>query len=318
MMKQLLLLIFAMLLNLTWARADKETIPWVGIDYSFNFCDGSIFPTTNPQADSIDYGILRYNKGIGSVCQYNGAQHGVEFKNGNYIELDVAGSVTLKIGGCQYSGSTSTITVSDKNGTYTETKNSKTATCNETIDFTYEGPKTTLVIANAVGKTYIPSIVVDAADVVADAGQTYSYNFADASVFEQVTTNKYSTFVTADGIVTLKNNDGSQFWWHDTQHGAAMYVGNSIAVTVAGNAKITLGTCQYSMADVVLEFSDSEGNILGSIPATDKGTGACSSHSFNYKGEAGTVKGTFKNNGSSTGTIYIHSVAIENEKAKTG
>ncbi len=316
-MKRIFLMIFALLLSLTWAKADKETTPWMGIDYTFNFCDGSIFLTTNPQADTLDYGILRYNKGTGSVCQYNGAQHGVEFKAGNYIELDVAGSVTLKIGGCQYSGATSTITVSDKNGAYTETKFSKTATCNETINFTYEGPKTTLVIANAVAKTYIPSIVVDAADVVAEAGQTYNYNFADTSVFEQVTTTKYSTFVTADGIVAMKNNDGAQFWWHDTQHGAAMYVANSIAVTVAGNAKITIGTCQYSMSDVVLEFADLEGNVLGSIPATDKGTGACSSHSFNYNGEAGTITGTFKNNGTSTGTIYIHNVTIENEKAKT-
>lgn len=316
-MKKSGLLFFTFLLCFIMARAEKVDTPWMGISYSFNFCDGSIFPTTNPQLDTINYGILRYNKGDGSVCQYNGAQHGVEFKAGNYIELDVAGSVTLKLGGCQYSGSTSTITVSDKNGTYTETKASKTATCNETINFTYEGQKTTLVIANAVGKTYIPTIDVVAADIVAEAGQTYSYNFADASVFEQVTTTKYSTFVTADGIVTMKSNDGAQFWWHDTQHGAAMYTGNSMSFVVAGNSKITLGTCQYSMADVVMEFSDSEGNILGSIPATDKGTGACSSHSFNYKGEAGTVKGTFKNNGSSTGTIYIHGVTIENEKAKT-
>lgn len=40
-------------------------------------------------------------------------------------------------------GATSTITVSDKNGDYTETKLSKTATCDAPIDFVYTGAKTT-------------------------------------------------------------------------------------------------------------------------------------------------------------------------------
>jgi len=303
-----------------WAHAEKVTTPWRGVDYSFNLADGSIISTTTTGKDTVDYGIFRLYPGTTNAYRWNDAKHGMELKVGNFIELDVAGSVTVKIGGCQYSGSTSTITVSDKNGTYTETKLSKTASCDVTLDFVYDGPKTTLVIAFGVGKTYVPKIDVIATPVVAEAGATYSYNFANSSVFSQVTTTKYSMFVTNDGILTMKSNSdaaNAQFWWHDAQHGAAMYVGNSMSFVVPGNTKITLGTCQYSMADVVMEFTDAEGNVLGSVPATDKGTGACSTHSFSYKGDAGIVTGTFKNNGSSTGTIYIHGVTLENEKAKT-
>jgi pectin methylesterase-like acyl-CoA thioesterase len=320
MRKKFFISIFALLLSFVWASAEKVTTPWMGVDYTFNLCDGSILPTTNPQVDSVDYGIFRSFKGTGSIYQYNGAQHGVEFKAGNYIELDVAGSVTVKIGGCQYSGSASTITVSDKNGTYTETKLSKTpGTCTATLDFVYSGPKTTLKIAFAVGKTYIPNIIVESADIISEPGETYSYNFADASVFTQVTTTKYPLFVTADGIVTMKSNSeatNAQIWWHDAQHGAAMYLGNSISIVVAGDAFIKVGTCQYSMADAVMEFTDASGNVLGSIPATDKGTGACNTHTFNYKGEAGTITGTLKST-NTAGTIYIHGVTIENAKAKT-
>jgi pectin methylesterase-like acyl-CoA thioesterase len=321
MMKKLYFSIVALLLCLIWAHAEQVTTPWRGVDYSFNFCDGSIFPTTNPQAESVDYGIFRYNKGTGSVCQYNGAQHGVEFKAGNTIELDVAGSVTIKIGGCQYSGSTSTITVSDKNGTYTETRLSKTATCDATLNFTYEGPKTTLVIANAVGKTYIPKIDVLSAPVISDYGETYSYNFADASIFPQVTTTRYPMLVTSDGIVTLNSNSDNtnlQFWWHDTSHGIVMYPTNSIKFVVPGKAVIKIGTCQYTNAtDAIFEFADEAGNVLGSISATDKGTATCTYHSFSYKGEAGVVTATLRCPSTPTVQAYISGVIVENEKAKS-
>ena len=148
MKKRFYFSIFAILLSLGWMYAEKVLTPWAGINYSFNLCDGSVIPTdkTVPQVD-VDYGIFRSYIGTGSPYQYNSAQHGVEFKVNNYIEIDVARDVTVRIYGCQYSGATSTVTVSDKNGDYTETKLSKTAVCDAPIDFVYTGAKTTLKIA---------------------------------------------------------------------------------------------------------------------------------------------------------------------------
>ncbi len=320
MKKRIYFSIIAMLLSFIWVKAEMVTTPWRGIDYSFNFCDGSIIPNNSDVKTDVDYGIIRTRIGTGTPYLYNGAQHGVEFKDGNYIEIDVAGDVTVNIYGCKYSGSTSTLTVSNKNGTYTETKLSKTAACDDILEFKYSGPKTTLVLTNAVAKTYIPRIDIISSPIISDFGETYNYNFADGSVLPQVTTTKFPIFVTDDGLVTIKSNndnENSQFWYHDAQHGLAMFVGNSFSFVVSGNSKITIGTCQYtSVTDVEMEFTDGLGNILGSISATDKGSGACGSHSFNYKGEAGVINGVFKAP-AANGTIYISSVSIENEKEKT-
>lgn len=321
MRKKLFITMIAMLLCIVWARAEQVTTPWRGVDYSFNFCDGSIFSTTNPQADSVMYGILRYYKGTGSVCQYNGAQHGVEFKAGNYMEIDVAGDVAVKIYGCKYSGSTSTLTVSDKNGTYTESMLSKTTNCDDILEFDYSGPKTTLVITNSIAKTYIPKIDIAAGAVIADFGVTYTYNFADGSIFPQVTTTRYPMYVTSDGIVTINSNSSNsnlQFWWHDTSHGIVMYPTNSMKFVVPGNAAIKIGTCQYTNAtDAIFEFTDSVGTVLGTISATDKGNGACTYHSFSYKGDAGEVTATLKCPSTPTLQAYISGAVIETEKAKT-
>jgi len=322
MRNKLYFLIIALLISFTWANAQMVNTPWRGVNYTFNFCDGSIISNNSDVKTDVDYGIIRTRIGTGTPYIYNGAQHGVEFKAGNYIEIDVAGDVTVNIYGCKYSGSTSTLTVADKNGTYTETKPSKTANCDDILEFKYSGPATTLVITNAVAKTYIPKIDVISGPIVSEFGETYNYNFANGSVLPQVTTTKYPLFVSSDGILTLNSNTDNaslQIWYHDAQHGLAAYIGNSISYVVPGNTKITLGTCQYtSVTDAVMEFTDASGNVLGTIPATDKGTGACGSHSFSYKGEAGVIKGTFKSSsGSTSGTIYIHYTSIENEKEKT-
>jgi len=320
MRKKIFISFFALFACFAWAGAELVTTPWAGVNYNFNLCDGSIIAANSDVKTDVDYGIFRSYLGTGVPYQYNGAQHGVEFKAGNIIELDVARDATIRIGGCQYSGSTSTITVSDKNGSYTETVLSKTPTCNDTLDFVYTGPATTIKIDFGVGKTYVPSIDVVAGEVVPEAGLTYNYKFFDGSVLPQVTTTKYPMFVTADGILTMNSNTintSLQFWYHDATHGVVMYPGTTMKFAVAGDATITFGTCQYSAANAVFNITDETGTALGTTIASDNGTGVDGSHSFVYKGDAGFVTATLSNTSSPTGAVYIHYATIENEKAKT-
>lgn len=94
-MKNKILLAFAWLLIASWAYADKVTTPEKGQDYFFDLTDGSIVPTDTDGKSNIDYGIFRILVGTQNAYGYNGAQHGSIFKQGNIIEIDVAGDVNL-------------------------------------------------------------------------------------------------------------------------------------------------------------------------------------------------------------------------------
>ena len=122
-MKNKILLAFAWLLIAAWAYADKVTTPEKGQDYFFDLTDGSIVPTDTDGKSNIDYGIFRILVGTQNAYGYNGAQHGSIFKQGNIIEIDVAGDVNLQIAGCGYSKGQ--VSVSDASGASLGTKESK-------------------------------------------------------------------------------------------------------------------------------------------------------------------------------------------------
>ena len=127
----------------------------------------------------------------------------------------------------------------------------------------------TLMVAYANPATKPFSYKIRVADnsntVSAQAGKTYSYMFMDGSVLPQTsyTSLRYSTFVSTDGILTLKSNNDTiakQFGYHDSAHGAVMFPGNSMDIIVAGNATITFSTCQYgSSKDAIFEMKDAGG-----------------------------------------------------------
>ncbi len=154
-----------------------------------------------------------------------------------------------------------------------------------------------------------------------EAGKTYSYNFADGTVFPQVSYSsvRYGEFFTDDGLVTLKSNTENQagkFGYHDAQHGAVFFPGNSLELQVAGDATVTFGTCQYGSAtDAVFEFSGGQGGLLGSVPAHNIGAGACGTSSFSYKGAAGVLTATLKSASFPTAEVYIHGLTVENAPA---
>ncbi|UII33895.1 pectinesterase family protein [Fulvivirga ulvae] len=141
-----------------------------------------------------------------------------------------------------------------------------------------------------------------------EPGTTYTYSLTDGSEMPQDTEIKYDTFVTSDSLLTLKSNVGTQLWWHDPAHGVAMYNANSFEVKVAGDAIITLTTCTYSADNAVFSLTDQQGNSLGSMVAENTGEADGFPVSFAYSGNAGVVKATLQ----SSGTVYIHAIAIEN------
>jgi pectin methylesterase-like acyl-CoA thioesterase len=184
---------------------------------------------------------------------------------------------------------------------------------------TVSGDTLKVTYANAATKPYSYKILVkdNSTSVAAVAGQTYSYMFMDGSVLPQTSYSslRYKTFVSNDGILTLKSNNDTiakQFGYHDSAHGAVMFPGNSMNFIVAGNATITFSTCQYgSSKDAVFELKDAAGNLIGTAQAKDtiavEGT-----HSIIYTGAAGLISATLKSTKYPSGEIYIHGVAIEN------
>ncbi|GAA0891962.1 hypothetical protein GCM10009122_16410 [Fulvivirga kasyanovii] len=141
-----------------------------------------------------------------------------------------------------------------------------------------------------------------------EPGTTYTYNLTDGSEMPQDTEIKYDTFASSDSLLILKSNEGTQLWWHDPSHGAAMYNANSFEVKVAGDAIITLTTCTYSADNAVFNLTDQDGSPLGSMVAENTGEADGFPVSFAYSGNAGVVKATLQ----SSGTVYIHAIAVEN------
>jgi hypothetical protein len=170
--------------------------------------------------------------------------------------------------------------------------------------------------------SYIINISDSSAPVEAEPGVTYTYNFADGSVLPQIsyTSLRYETFKTSDGIVTINSNttdEAGQFGYHDASHGGVFFPGNSFDIIVAGDAIITFIVDQYGSAtDAIFEFTDSDGNVLGSMPAQNIVAAVDGvPMNFSYTGPAGTVTATLVSAGFPTAEIYLHGMSIENAAA---
>ncbi len=172
--------------------------------------------------------------------------------------------------------------------------------------------------AATIPTSYKIVVADNSATVDAEAGKTYTYDFTNGSVIPQTSYQalRYPTFVTSDGIVTINSNTATasgQFGYHDAAHGAVFFPGNSFDIKVAGNATLTFITCTYGSAtDGVFEFTDSNNNVLGSIPATNIGGTDGAASSFSYTGPKGVVKATLKSALFSSAEIYIHGMSFEN------
>lgn len=179
-----------------------------------------------------------------------------------------------------------------------------------TITFTDDGSEPTSYIIN----------ISDSSEVVtANPGETYTYNFADGSQMPQTsyTSLRYETFKTTDGILTINSNttdEAGQFGYHDSSHGGVFFPGNSFEMIVAGNATITFIVDKYGSADdAVFEIKDTNGTLLGEIPAQNimEGTDGVPVN-FSYEGASGTITATLVSAGYPSAEIYLHGMSIEN------
>ena len=167
--------------------------------------------------------------------------------------------------------------------------------------------------------SYKLKISDSSATVSAEAGKTYTYNFYDGSELPQTSysTLRYASFQTSDKILKINSNTSDQslqFGYHDATHGGVFFSGNSFDIIVAGDAIVTFIVDKYGGAnDAVLEFTDSNSNILGSIAGQNIVDGVDGfASSFSYTGAAGIITATLKSANYPTAEIYLHGLSIEN------
>ncbi|MBZ4041822.1 hypothetical protein [Flavobacterium hibisci] len=179
------------------------------------------------------------------------------------------------------------------------------------------GDVMTVTYANSATdpKTYSITIKDNSIVPAPEFGKTYTYNFTDGSEMPQTayTSLRYNTFVTNDGMLTIKSNtttDAVKFGFHDTAHGGVFYAGNSFDIAVAGNATITVTGCLYGATDAVLEFRDSSNTLLGSFKVKNAKDGE--SFSLFYTGAKGIVTAKLINPANPAAEIYIHGMSVEN------
>lgn len=288
--------------------------------YLYDFRDGSVIPTNTDGKSDLTVDTLTVKVGTKNAYKYNGNQHGVQFKEGNSIEIKVDGPTKLTVGDCQYNNATE-LTVKSADGSFTQTKEVKKGCYHNdgsAAVFEYPGGATTLTI-NIEKGTYIPIIIADSLIEKPDNNgvkkdSTYWYNFADNSVvpITNDSSNPVEKSITSkDGILTLNSN--KNLYWHDNQHGIAMFNGNSFEVKVAGDAVVQFNLCQYGAdKDATIVASSPKGKFVGETtqPLMVDETDGLSTVAFEYTGVATTLKFTVK---AAEGELYLHGINVSNK-----
>jgi len=213
----------------------------------YDFTDGSIIPTDTDGKSDVTSGNLTVKVGTQNAYKYNGAQHGVEFKVGNTIEIKVDGPTKIEVGDCQYSGN-DTLTMTSADGTWTQTVDAKKG-CQHNdgsvVVFEYDGGANTLVLGFEA-KCYIPKITttpIKTRDLT-----PVTYDFTDGSIIPTDTDGKSDV---TSGNLTVKVGTQNAYKYNGAQHGIEFKVGNTIEIKVDGPAKIEVGDCQYSGNDTL-------------------------------------------------------------------
>ncbi len=285
----------------------------------YNFKNGSIIPTDTDGKSDVAYGNMTVKVGTKNAYQYNGAQHGVAFKAGNSIEFKVDGPSVIEVGDCQYSNATE-LTMTNADGTWTQTLATK-AGCQHndgsTMVFKYGGEATTLTL-NFDNTAYVPSIVVKKLfeDVADENGvpkdSAFMYNFAAEDVLKSTVHTAAEplngTASSEDGFLSVVSKGTA--YYHDQDHGLAVVNGDKIEVKVAGDAIVTLLTCQYGGGDGQWVASTSKGEFVSetkqpAILTEYDGQPVV----FKYEGVATTLTFTMT---ASAGEYYIHTVNVCN------
>jgi pectin methylesterase-like acyl-CoA thioesterase len=140
--------------------------PEQNIAYHFDFRDEAIVASTDPGNTVIEKGLIKVEAGCCNAYGYHGTQHGILFKDGNKITLQVAGNSRIRLAGDQFSGGI--INVSSETGQFdVAAQNHATSITypqgtdgGPWVDFVYVGSPGTIVIENSGGTSYLPLIEI--------------------------------------------------------------------------------------------------------------------------------------------------------------
>ncbi len=133
-----------------------------------------------------------------------------------------------------------------------------------------------------------------------EAGKSYVLDFTKL----YSTKTQLNGYTSDDGVFKVIS-EADKAYWHDGQHGAAVYNGDKIEVKVAGSAEIALTLCKYGKG-TAFKVTDASGNEVGST--SGKSDADAGSQSISYNGDATTLTITCE----AAGEAYLHSVMVNN------
>lgn len=133
-----------------------------------------------------------------------------------------------------------------------------------------------------------------------EAGKSYVLDFT-----KLYSTKTHLNGYTSDDGVFKVISEADKAYWHDGQHGAAVYNGDKIEVKVAGSAEIALTLCKYG-SGTAFKVTDASGKEVGST--SGKSDADAGSQSISYNGDATTLTITCE----ASGEAYLHSVMVNN------
>lgn len=133
-----------------------------------------------------------------------------------------------------------------------------------------------------------------------EAGKSYVLDFTKL----YNTKTQLNGYTSEDGVFKVIS-DADKAYWHDGQHGAAVYNGDKIEVKVAGSAEIALTLCKYGKG-TAFKVTDASGKEVGST--SGKSASDAESQSISYNGDATTLTITCE----ASGEAYLHSVTVNN------
>lgn len=133
-----------------------------------------------------------------------------------------------------------------------------------------------------------------------EAGKSYVLDFTKL----YSTKTQLNGYTSDDGVFKVIS-EADKAYWHDGQHGAAVYNGDKIEVKVAGSAEIALTLCKYG-SRTAFKVTDASGKEVGST--SGKSDADAGSQSISYNGDATTLTITCE----ASGEAYLHSVMVNN------
>ncbi|MBN2236934.1 MAG: hypothetical protein JW729_05210 [Bacteroidales bacterium] len=245
------------------------------IAYYFDLRDSSIVPSS--PSNTIEVGLFKIEAGCCNGLSLNGTQHGITFKDGNKITLQVAGNTYIRVGTDAYSAGT--IDVSSETGDFDVYSQSNVGTTYSDgttlfVDFLYVGNAGTVVLNHTgSGTTYLPFIELSPTpfDVTLTSwvqkSGTITINGTEISVTAGADANSNATVTVSSGTVVSATNETA-----------------SIQIDLGGNA-LSSFTPVLTGDIASVDVSDNLMTIHYADPATDPQT-----YSITYADNSATVE----------------------------